>query len=97
MPNGMQPGMQPGVGGMPQNGGMPGGQVPSPEQVVGAITQRLQELEQEKAQLVQALQEIQGQGMPQMAQAGPPQGPPQGMPQGMPQGPPQGMQGGLLA
>lgn len=97
MPNGMQPGMQPGVGGMPQNGGMPGGQVPSPEQVVGAITQRLQELEAEKAQLVQALQEIQGQGMPQMAQAGPPQGPPQGMPQGMPQGPPQGMQGGLLA
>ena len=95
MPNGMQPGMEP--GGMPQNGGMPGGQVPSPQEVVGAITGRLQELEQEKAQLIQALQEIQGQGMPQMAQAGPPQGPPQGMPQGMPQGPPQGMQGGLLA
>jgi hypothetical protein len=91
MPDGMQPGMQPGVGGMPQNGGMPGGQVPSPQEVVGAITQRLQELEAEKAQLVQALQEIQGQGMPQMA------GPPQGPPQGMPQGPPQGMQGGLLA
>ena len=83
MPNGMQP------GGMPQNGGMPGGQVPSPEQVVGAITQRLQELEAEKAQLVQALQEIQGQGMPQQM-AGPPQGMPQGPPQGMPQG-------GLLA
>ena len=83
MPNGMQP------GGMPQNGGMPGGQVPSPEQVVGAITQRLQELEAEKAQLVQALQEI-TQGAPQMAQAGPPQGMPQGPPQGMPQG-------GLLA
>ena len=96
MPNGMQPGMQPGVGGMPQNGGMPGGQVPSPQEVVGAITGRLQELEQEKAQLIQALQEIQGQGMPQQ---GMPQmaGPPQGMPQGMPQGPPQGMQGGLLA
>ncbi len=87
MPNGMQPGMEP--GGMPQNGGMPGGQVPSPEQVVGAITQRLQELEAEKAQLVQALQEIQGQGMPQQM-AGPPQGMPQGPPQGMPQG-------GLLA
>ena len=82
MANGMQPGMQP--GGMPQNGGMPGGQVPSPEQVVGAITQRLQELEAEKAQLVQALQEI-TQGAPQQM-AGPPQG--------MPQGPPQG---GLLA
>lgn len=81
MPNGMQPGMEP--------GGMPGGQVPSPEQVVGAITQRLQELEAEKAQLVQALQEIQGQGMPQQM-AGPPQGMPQGPPQGMPQG-------GLLA
>jgi len=81
MPNGMQPGMEP--------GGMPGGQVPSPEQVVGAITQRLQELEAEKAQLVQALQEI-TQGAPQ-------QGMPQGPPQGMPQGPPQGMQGGLLA
>ena len=92
MPDGMQPGMQPGVGGMPQNGGMPGGQVPSPDEVVGAITQRLQDLEAEKAQLVQALQEIQGQGMPQ-------QGMPQGPPQGMPQGPPQGMppQGGLLA
>ena len=88
MPDGMQPGMQPGAG------GMPGGQVPSPDEVVGAITQRLQDLEQEKAQLVQALQEIQGQGMPQ-------QGMPQmaGPPQGMPQGPPQGMppQGGLLA
>ena len=94
MPDGMQPGMQPGVGGMPQNGGMPGGQVPSPQEVVGAITQRLQELEAEKAQLVQALQEIQGQGMPQQM-AGPPQGPPQGMPQGMPQGGPP--QGGLLA
>ena len=90
MANGMQPGMQP--GGMPQNGGMPGGQVPSPEQVVGAITQRLQELEAEKAQLVQALQEI-TQGAPQQM-AGPPQGMPQGPPQGMPQGPPQG---GLLA
>ena len=89
MPDGMQPGMQPGAG------GMPGGQVPSPDEVVGAITQRLQDLEAEKAQLVQALQEIQGQGMPQMAQAGPPQGPPQGMPQGMPQGGPP--QGGLLA
>jgi len=92
MPDGMQPGMQPGVGGMPQNGGMPGGQVPSPQEVVGAITGRLQELEQEKAQLIQALQEIQGQGMPQQ---GMPQGPPQGMPQGMPQGGPP--QGGLLA
>ena len=61
---------------MPQNGGMPGGQVPSPEQVVGAITQRLQELEAEKAQLVQALQEI-TQGAPQQM-AGPPQGMPQG-------------------
>ena len=79
MPDGMQPGMQPGVG------GMPGGQVPSPDEVVGAITQRLQDLEAEKAQLVQALQEIQGQGMPQQM-AGPPQG--------MPQVPPQG---GLLA
>jgi hypothetical protein len=92
MANGMQPGMQPGAGGMP--GGMPqngGGQVPSPQEVVGAITQRLEELEQEKAQLVQALQEI-TQGAPQQM-AGP-----QGMPQGMPQGPPQGMppQGGLL-
>jgi len=77
MANGMQPGME------------PGGQVPSPEQVVGAITQRLQELEAEKAQLVQALQEI-TQGAPQQM-AGPPQGMP---PQGMPQGPPQG---GLLA
>jgi hypothetical protein len=76
MANGMQPGMQP--------GGMPGGQVPSPEQVVGAITQRLQELEAEKAQLITALHDIQGQGMPQQM-AGPPQGPPQGM------------QGGLLA
>jgi len=85
MANGMQPGMQPGVGGMPggmpQNGGMPGGQVPSPEQVVGAITQRLQELEAEKEQLITALQEI-TQGAPQQM-AGPPQGmPPQGMPQG---------------
>lgn len=78
MANGMQPGMEP--GGMPQNGGMQGGQVPSPEQVVGAITQRLQELEAEKEQLITALQEI-TQGAPQQM-AGPPQGPPQGMPQG---------------